>query len=155
MNSSAQLSTAQHLASSGAGASALAEKHVGEDEDDDDIPDLEAAAAVEDEEPVDETGVDAKDIDLVVQQVGCSRAKAVRVLKESGGDLINASTCRVQGFSCERLLIAMSSYGRYRVKALYRYVYYPTHDLPPPPTDFDVIVRPLPSTLHDLDSLIN
>lgn len=47
-------------------------------------------AAPEEPEEVDETGVDPKDIDLVVQQVGCSRAKAVRVLKESGGDLINA-----------------------------------------------------------------
>lgn len=92
MNSSAQLSAAQHLASSGAGVSALAEKRVGEEnEDDEDIPDLEAAVE-EDEEPMDETGVDVKDIDLVMQQVGCSRAKAVRVLKESGGDLINAST---------------------------------------------------------------
>ncbi|KAG8702793.1 GAL4 enhancer protein [Ceratobasidium sp. 423] len=44
----------------------------------------------EDDEEVDETGVDPKDIELVIQQVGCSRAKAVRVLKESGGDLINA-----------------------------------------------------------------
>lgn len=49
------------------------------------------APAPEDDEEVDETGVDPKDIDLVMQQVGCSRAKAVRVLKESGGDLINAS----------------------------------------------------------------
>jgi len=89
MNSSAQLSAAQHLASSGAGVSALAEKPAGGDnEDDDDIPDLEAVP--EDEGPVDETGVDPKDIDLVMQQVGCSRAKAVRVLKDSGGDLINA-----------------------------------------------------------------
>ncbi|CAE7146204.1 unnamed protein product [Rhizoctonia solani] len=46
--------------------------------------------AGEDDEEVDETGVDPKDIELVIQQVGCSRAKAVRVLKESGGDLINA-----------------------------------------------------------------
>ena len=95
MNSSAQLSAAQHLASSGAGVSALAEKPTGGDnEDDDDLPELEAAA--EDEGPVDETGVDPKDIDLVMQQVGCSRAKAVRVLKESSGDLINASTFRPQ-----------------------------------------------------------
>lgn len=98
MNSSAQLSAAQHLASSGAGVSTLAEKHaVDDNEDEDDIPELEAA--VEEEGPVDETGVEPKDIDLVMQQVGCSRAKAVRVLKESGGDLINASTCPV--FSCE------------------------------------------------------
>ena len=57
-------------------------------DDDEDIPELEAP---EEEGEVDETGVDAKDIELVVQQVGCSRAKAVRVLKESNGDLINAS----------------------------------------------------------------
>lgn len=71
---------------SGAGAAA-------DDDDDDDIPDLEAP---EEEGPVDETGVEAKDIELVMQQVNCSRAKAVRVLKESGGDLINASASYLQ-----------------------------------------------------------
>ncbi|TRM61859.1 NAC domain-containing protein [Schizophyllum amplum] len=60
----------------------------GAEDDNDDIPELEAAE--EEEGEVDETGVEAKDIELVVQQVGCSRAKAVRVLKESNGDLINA-----------------------------------------------------------------
>ncbi|MEU3315765.1 ubiquitin-like domain-containing protein [Streptomyces sp. NPDC006662] len=42
------------------------------------------------DEPVDETGIDPKDIELVMAQTGASRAKAVRALKESGGDLINA-----------------------------------------------------------------
>ena len=37
-------------------------------------------------EPIDEEGVDAKDIDLVMQQVSCSRRKAVKALKESNGD---------------------------------------------------------------------
>ncbi|CAO1629438.1 unnamed protein product [Jaminaea pallidilutea] len=41
-------------------------------------------------EPIDEEGVDAKDIELVMQQVSCSRRKAVKALKESNGDLINA-----------------------------------------------------------------
>lgn len=110
MNSSAQLSAAQHLASSGAGVSALAEKPAGGDnEDDDDIPELEGT--VEDEGPIDETGVDPKDIDLVVQQVGCSRAKAVRVLKESGGDLINASMCQRQRFLVKFTNCVMSSHG--------------------------------------------
>ncbi|QRV84468.1 Adaptor complexes medium subunit family [Ceratobasidium sp. AG-Ba] len=45
----------------------------------------------DDDETVDETGVDSKDIELIMQQVGCSRAKAVKALKDSGGDLINAS----------------------------------------------------------------
>jgi len=90
MNSQAQLSAAQQLSSGGAGAAPTLEESGagGEGEDDDELPDLEAP---EDDGPVDETGIDPKDIDLVMQQVNCSRAKAVRVLKESGGDLINAS----------------------------------------------------------------
>jgi len=92
MNSQAQMSAAQQLAQGGgAGAASGLETSglggEGDDDDDDDIPDLEAP---EEEGPVDETGVDPKDIDLVMAQVNCSRAKAVRVLKESGGDLINA-----------------------------------------------------------------
>ena len=92
MNSQAQLSAAQHLASgAGAGMPNLQSAGVGGgDDDDDDIPELEA---VEEDGNIDETGVDPKDIELVIQQVGCSRAKAVKVLKESGGDLINASAC--------------------------------------------------------------
>lgn len=42
------------------------------------------------EDTVDETGVESKDIDLVVSQAGCSRAKAVKALKENNGDLVNA-----------------------------------------------------------------
>ncbi|KAF8162892.1 NAC domain-containing protein [Crassisporium funariophilum] len=88
MNSQAQLSAAQQLASGGnTGAPTLEDSGAGGDEDDEDIPDLEAP---DDDAPVDETGVDPKDIELVMQQVNCSRGKAVRVLKESGGDLINA-----------------------------------------------------------------
>lgn len=54
----------------------------GDDNDDDDIPALE--------ETVDETGVEAKDIELVMAQAACSRAKAVKALKENDGDLVNA-----------------------------------------------------------------
>ncbi|KAJ8078685.1 GAL4 enhancer protein [Marasmius tenuissimus] len=89
MNSQAQLSAAQQAASAGAGAGAKNPAiGGGDDGDDDDIPELQAVE--EDDGPVDETGVDPKDIDLVMAQVNCSRAKAVRVLKQSGGDLINA-----------------------------------------------------------------
>ena len=89
MNQAAQLSAAQQLASSGAGVPNIESSGAaGGDDDDDDIPELEE---VQEEGPVDETGVEPKDIELVMQQVNCSRAKAVRVLKESGGDLINAS----------------------------------------------------------------
>ncbi|GME95691.1 hypothetical protein B5S28_g560 [[Candida] boidinii] len=59
--------------------------------------DLEAAAAQggvqkaeDDDEEVDETGVNADDIDLVMQQTNVSRAKAVKALKEHDGDMVNA-----------------------------------------------------------------
>jgi len=43
-----------------------------------------------DDTAVDESGLDAKDISLVVTQAGCSRAKAVQALKDNDGDLVNA-----------------------------------------------------------------
>jgi len=46
--------------------------------------------AVDDDAAVDESGVEAKDIELVVAQAGCSRSKAVKALKENDGDLVNA-----------------------------------------------------------------
>mmetsp|Transcript_142654 Transcript_142654/g.201792 ORF Transcript_142654/g.201792 Transcript_142654/m.201792 type:complete len:193 (-) Transcript_142654:42-620(-) len=49
-----------------------------------------APASEEPEEEVDETGVEAKDIELVMSQAGCSRAKAVKALKENDGDLVNS-----------------------------------------------------------------
>ena len=55
---------------------------------DDDTPDSEAPV---EGGPMDETGVDPKDIALVMQQTNCSRVRAVRVLKESEGDLLKAS----------------------------------------------------------------
>ncbi|CAE7658817.1 unnamed protein product, partial [Symbiodinium microadriaticum] len=48
------------------------------------------AAAVEDEGDVDDEGVDPKDIDLVIAQIGCSRAKAVTALKNNDNDVVNA-----------------------------------------------------------------
>lgn len=43
-----------------------------------------------DEEAIDETGVEAKDIELVMSQAGCTRAKAVKALKENDLDLVNS-----------------------------------------------------------------
>ena len=42
------------------------------------------------EQRVDESGVEAKDIELVMSQASCSRAKAVAALKENDNDLVNA-----------------------------------------------------------------
>ncbi|KAG7354738.1 NAC domain containing protein [Nitzschia inconspicua] len=54
--------------------------------DDAGVPKIEEV----EEEAIDDSGVDAKDIDLVMGQAGCSRAKAVKALKDNGGDLVNA-----------------------------------------------------------------
>lgn len=113
MNSAAQLSAAQSLAQPG--ASAVPSLESSGVTNDDDIPELEA---VEEEGPVDETGVDPKDIELVIQQVGCSRAKAVKVLKESGGDLINASASIYYLFHLLHLMPVLHSHGCERVICL-------------------------------------
>lgn len=49
-----------------------------------------APIAEEDEEEVDETGVDEKDIELVVSQANVPRAKAIRALKNNSNDIVNA-----------------------------------------------------------------
>ncbi|CAH1763804.1 6402_t:CDS:2 [Entrophospora sp. SA101] len=44
----------------------------------------------EDSIPIDETNVEAKDIELVMQHTNCSRAKAVKALKNNNSDIVNA-----------------------------------------------------------------
>lgn len=48
---------------------------------------------------VDETGVEVKDIELVMSQANVSRAKAVRALKNNSNDIVNAImvSCGVLG----------------------------------------------------------
>jgi len=43
---------------------------------------------------VDESGVEAKDIELVMSQAGVSRTKAVRALKNNQNDIVNAIMVR-------------------------------------------------------------
>nr|GLL47532.1 nascent polypeptide-associated complex subunit alpha-like protein 1 [Ipomoea trifida] len=50
----------------------------------------EPSTAVQDDEDVDETGVEPKDIELVMTQAGVSRAKAVKALKAADGDIVSA-----------------------------------------------------------------
>lgn len=49
-----------------------------------------SAAMAQDEEEVDETGVEPKDIELVMTQAGVSRPKAVKALKAADGDIVSA-----------------------------------------------------------------
>lgn len=44
----------------------------------------------EEEEEIDESGVEARDIDLVMTQAGVSRTKAVKALKTHDGDIVSA-----------------------------------------------------------------
>ncbi|KAK6143261.1 hypothetical protein DH2020_023609 [Rehmannia glutinosa] len=50
----------------------------------------EPSAMAQDDEEVDETGVEPKDIELVMTQAGVSRSKAVKALKAADGDIVSA-----------------------------------------------------------------
>jgi nascent polypeptide-associated complex subunit alpha len=71
----------------------------GEDDDDDEMPELEPADEGakadgdddEDDGDVSDGDVDPKEVELVMNQTSCSRKKAIKALKDSGGDIINAS----------------------------------------------------------------
>jgi nascent polypeptide-associated complex subunit alpha len=49
-----------------------------------------SGAEHDDNEDVDEDGVEPKDIDLVMTQAAVSRAKAVKALKAANGDIVTA-----------------------------------------------------------------
>ena len=79
LNAQAQANAAEALK-----AQDILESGVG---DDSEAPEL----ADEDEEgDVDESGMEAKDIELVMQQASVSRAKAVKALRENDFDIVNA-----------------------------------------------------------------
>ncbi|KAG1371185.1 nascent polypeptide-associated complex subunit alpha-like protein 1 [Cocos nucifera] len=50
----------------------------------------ETSAMAQDDDEVDETGVEPKDIELVMTQAGVSRSKAVKALKAADGDIVTA-----------------------------------------------------------------
>ncbi|KAI9362291.1 hypothetical protein BD770DRAFT_382315 [Pilaira anomala] len=71
--------------------SALAEQMAAEAENQEgEAPALVEEETVEEDEEVDATGVEEKDIDLVVNQANVSRAKAVKALKNNSNDVVNA-----------------------------------------------------------------
>ncbi|PWZ08199.1 Nascent polypeptide-associated complex subunit alpha-like protein [Zea mays] len=53
-------------------------------------PETSGPGQEDNDEEVDETGVEAKDIELVMTQASVSRPKAVRALKASNGDIVTA-----------------------------------------------------------------
>jgi nascent polypeptide-associated complex subunit alpha len=50
----------------------------------------DAAAPTDEEEEVDEAGIEPRDIDLVMTQASVTRAKAVKALKAHDGDIVSA-----------------------------------------------------------------
>lgn len=71
--------------------SALAEQMAAEAENQEgEAPALVEETAEDDNEEVDATGVEEKDIELVVSQANVSRAKAVKALKNNENDVVNA-----------------------------------------------------------------
>ncbi|KAK8963410.1 Nascent polypeptide-associated complex subunit alpha-like protein 1 [Platanthera guangdongensis] len=50
----------------------------------------ETSAIAQDDEEVDDAGVEPKDIELVMTQAGVSRGKAVKALKAADGDIVTA-----------------------------------------------------------------
>lgn len=94
LNAQAQASAAQQLA-----AAEAAGEHAGHDHDHDHdhdhgkgkAPEVEAKKEEEDDgEEVDESGLEAKDIELVMAQASVSRKKAVTALRENDNDIVNS-----------------------------------------------------------------
>jgi len=97
LNSQAQASAAQQLAaaeSAGAGDPHAGHDHSGHDHDHKgkaiDSGEVKKDEDEDDDEEVDETGLEAKDIELVVQQAGVSKKKAIKALKENDNDIVNS-----------------------------------------------------------------
>ncbi|EMD64298.1 hypothetical protein COCSADRAFT_90082 [Bipolaris sorokiniana ND90Pr] len=96
LNSQAQASAAQQLAQ----AEAQSHDHAGHDHDHDHDHDHGKGKAVEDkkeeeeeeddDEEIDDSGLEGKDIELVMQQASVSRKKAVKALKENDNDIVNS-----------------------------------------------------------------
>jgi len=78
LSAQAQASAAQQFAGSGDASEAVANTPAAKVEE------------VEEDGDVDEEGIEPKDIELVVSQVQCTRAKAVSALKANNNDIVEA-----------------------------------------------------------------
>ncbi|XRM44734.1 GAL4 enhancer protein [Aspergillus tubingensis] len=90
LNATAQATAAQQL------AEAAANEHAGHDHEHDHgkgkAPEAETKKEEEEDdgEEVDESGLEAKDIELVMAQANVSRKKAVKALRENDNDIVNS-----------------------------------------------------------------
>lgn len=93
LNSQAQASAAQQLAAQSASDSSSGAANGGSSGDKGKmaVEDKKPAEEEEDDgEEVDETGLEGKDIELVMAQASVSRKKAVKALKENDNDIVNS-----------------------------------------------------------------
>jgi nascent polypeptide-associated complex subunit alpha len=96
LNSQAQASAAQQLAAAESANAGSGDAHAGHDHAHDHgkgkaIDISEAKEEEEDDgEEVDDTGLEPKDIELVMAQANVSRKKAVKALKENDNDIVNS-----------------------------------------------------------------
>ena len=93
LNSQAQASAAQQLAAQ-AGNEHAGHDHAAEGDEGKAVEGGDEKKAAEEEEDdgeeVDDTGLEAKDIELVMAQASVSRKKAVKALKENDNDIVNS-----------------------------------------------------------------
>lgn len=92
LNSQAQASAAQQLAAAEAaqGEQGGQEQEQGEGKGKAPATEAKKEEEEDDGEEVDESGLEAKDIDLVMAQASVSRKKAVKALRENDNDIVNS-----------------------------------------------------------------
>ncbi|EAS27545.3 nascent polypeptide-associated complex subunit alpha [Coccidioides immitis RS] len=91
LNSQAQASAAQQLSAAEAAGNGEHAGHEHIDLGKGKAPETEKKEEEEEEEgEVDETGLEAKDIELVMAQANVSRSKAIKALKENDNDIVNS-----------------------------------------------------------------
>ena len=63
--------------------------------EDDEVPALEEV----DDEEVDESGIEANDIEMVMSQANVSRSKAVKALRANDNDIVNSIMVPIQNLT--------------------------------------------------------
>jgi len=89
LNSQAQASAAQQLAAQSASEAAQGDAMNGAGKGKA-VEDKKQEEEEDDGEEVDDTGLEAKDIELVMAQANVSKKKAVKALKENDNDIVNS-----------------------------------------------------------------
>lgn len=91
LNSQSQAQAAQQLAASEtAGGDHAGHDHSHENGKGKEIEAKKADEDDDDDEEVDDSGLESKDIELVMTQASVSRKKAVKALQENGNDIVNS-----------------------------------------------------------------